>query len=53
LLTKLSDFDRFQEKVVINWKYDIEDEDMEEAGEEFAEIFSDLKFNQISYRESI
>jgi len=43
-------FDLFVEKnngtdVVINWFYDEEDENMEEAGEDFQEDFEDLKFN--------
>ncbi len=35
--------------IVVKWHYDEDDEDMEEAGEEYAEVVEELPFEQVAY----
>ncbi len=50
ILMKLEEMHENGKEVLINWYYPEDDEDMEEAGEEYAEIV-DVPFEQISYAE--
>ena len=46
-LKKLSTIQQLGKKVIVNWYYEIDDEDMKEAGEDFGEFFN-YGFNFIS-----
>jgi len=46
-LKKLNTIQQLGRKVIVNWYYEIEDEDMREAGEDFSEFFN-YEFNFIS-----
>jgi hypothetical protein len=48
ILMKLEEISEAGNEVLIKWYYPEDDEDMEEAGEEYAEIV-DIPFEQISY----
>lgn len=48
VLMKLEDISDAGNEVLVKWYYPEDDEDMEEAGEEYAEIV-DIPFEQISY----
>jgi len=48
ILMKLEELHEAGNKVLIKWFYPEDDEDMQEAGEEYAEIV-DVPFEQISY----
>ena len=48
VLMKLEDMCDDGEDIVVKWHYPDDDEDMEEAGEEYADIV-DVPFEQISY----
>jgi hypothetical protein len=50
ILMKLEEIHENGNEVVIKWYYPEDDEDMQEAGEEYAEIV-DLPFEQISYED--
>ncbi len=39
---------RFKTKVMINWIYDDDDEDMQDTGEEYERFFPELTFNYIA-----
>ncbi len=48
ILMKLEDFQSQGKEVLIKWHYPSDDEDMEEAGQEYADIV-DIPFEQIGY----
>jgi len=48
ILMKLEDFQGQGKEILIKWYYPSDDEDMEEAGQEYADIV-DIPFEQISY----
>jgi hypothetical protein len=48
ILMKLEDMHEGGKEVLIKWYYPEDDEDMEEAGEEYADIV-DVPFEQVSY----
>ncbi len=48
ILMKLEEMHEDGKEVLINWYYPEDDEDMQEAGEEYADIV-DVPFEQISY----
>jgi len=48
ILMKLEDFQAQGKEVLIRWHFPRDDEDMEEAGQEYADIV-DVPFEQISY----
>lgn len=48
VLMKLEELSEAGNEVLVKWYYPDDDEDMEEAGEEYAEIV-DIPFEQISY----
>jgi hypothetical protein len=48
ILMKLSELHESGKEVLIKWHYPDDDEDMQEAGEEYADIV-DVPFEQISY----
>ena len=48
ILMKLEDMHENGHEVLIKWYYPEDDEDMQEAGEEYAEIV-DIPFEQVSY----
>ena len=48
ILMKLEDMHESGKEVLIKWYYPEDDEDMEEAGEEYADIV-DVPFEQVSY----
>ncbi len=49
IMLKLQDIAEAGYNVLVRWHYDEDDEDMEEAGEEYAEVVENLKFEQVSY----
>jgi hypothetical protein len=48
ILMKLEDFQTQGKEVLVKWHYPSDDEDMEEAGQEYADIV-DIPFEQIGY----
>ena len=48
ILMKLEDMHENGKEVLIKWYFPEDDEDMEEAGEEYADIV-DIPFEQVSY----
>lgn len=48
ILMKLEDFQSQGKEVLVKWHYPSDDEDMEEAGQEYADIV-DIPFEQIGY----
>jgi hypothetical protein len=48
ILMKLEDLSKTGKEVLVKWHYSEDDEDMKEAGEEYADIV-DVPFEQISY----
>ncbi len=46
-LIKLFDKNKDKTKVIINWLYEEDDEDMEETGTEYNSFFSELPFNML------
>lgn len=49
IMLRFQDISLEGHEVLIRWHYDEDDEDMEEAGEEYAEVVEDLKFEQVPY----
>ncbi len=49
LMLRFQDIAAEGHDVLVRWHYDEDDEDMEEAGEEYAEVVEDLKFEQVPY----
>lgn len=49
IMKKLEDIVNAGGDVLAKWHFDEDDEDMEEAGEEYAEVVEDLPFEQVSY----
>ncbi len=49
IMVKLKNILDIGSDVLVRWHYDEDDEDMEEAGEEYAEVVEDLPFEQVSY----
>ncbi len=47
VMLRLQDIALEEHDVVVRWHYDEDDEDMEEAGEEYAEVVEDLNFEQV------
>jgi hypothetical protein len=52
LLKKFSELEQF-ENVTINWYYEEDDEDIQEAGEYYSSLLKDLNFRFIAYAEAI
>lgn len=48
ILMKLEELSKIGKEVLVKWHYSEDDEDMKEAGEEYADIV-DVPFEQISY----
>ncbi len=48
ILMKLEDISSSGKEVIVKWHYPEDDEDMKEAGEEYADIV-DVEFDQLSY----
>jgi len=49
IMKKLEDIAKAGNDILIRWHFDEDDEDMEEAGQEYAEVVEDLPFEQVSY----
>ena len=49
IMVKLKNIVDAGSEVLVRWHYDEDDEDMEEAGEEYAEVVEELPFEQVSY----
>lgn len=49
ILTKLEEANEEHKGISVEWHYQEDDEDMEEAGEEFVELVEGLPFKHVSY----
>ncbi len=51
MLMKLEEIKTNGHEVVVNWHYNENDEDMEEAGDEYSDIVEDLPFEFLPYKQ--